>query len=127
MSAIAQGSFEVVIKPFGEDAPGRMSLDKVYSGDLAATGKGEMLTAMTGTSGSAGYVAIELVTGTLAGRQGSFVLQHAAMMARGVSQFLDVLIVPDSGSGGLLGIAGKLVIKVVERQHFYELTYTLPA
>jgi hypothetical protein len=126
MSALAKGSFEVTITPFGQDAPSRMSIDKLYSGDLSATAKGEMLTAMTDTSGSAGYVAIELVTGALLGRQGSFLLQHSAMMARGVDQFLDVLIVPDSGTGDLHGIAGKMLIKNDGKQHFYELSYTLP-
>ena len=127
----ANGPFQVTMTPAaspdenGAATSGRMLLDKQYSGDLVATGKGEMLTAMTSTKGSAAYVAIERVSGALNGKQGSFVLQHAGTMNRGVDQ-LSISIVPDSGTEQLAGIAGTLAIKMVEGQHFYELDYVLP-
>jgi hypothetical protein len=105
---------------------GRMLLDKQYAGDLVADGQGQMLTAMTATQGSAGYVAIELVTGTLHGRAGSFALQHSGTMDRG-SPLLLVTLVPDSGTDALEGISGQLTIRVAEGKHFYALDYTLPA
>jgi len=127
----AKGTFDVVTKPQseGDKAPGatlgRMSLDKVFSGDLAGTGKGEMLTAMTDVAGSAAYVAIERVTGTLHGRAGSFVLQHAATMNRGAPE-LAITVVPDSGTGALAGLAGRLAIDIVGGRHFYDFDYALP-
>jgi hypothetical protein len=105
---------------------GRMLLDKQYAGDLVADGQGQMLTAMTATQGSAGYVAIELVTGTLHGRAGSFALQHSGTMDRGAPLLL-VTLVPDSGTDALEGISGQLTIRVAEGKHFYALDYTLPA
>ena len=98
----------------------RMSLDKQFQGDLEGTGRGEMLTALTDVKGSAGYVAIERVTGTLHGRRGSFALLHRGIMSRGV-QDLAITVVPDSGAGQLAGLAGKLDIKIVEGKHFYDL------
>jgi len=127
----AKGTFDVAMKPQsdGDKAPGatlgRMSLDKVFSGDLAGAGKGEMLTAMTDVAGSAGYVAIERVTGTLHGRAGSFVLQHAATMNRGAPA-LAITVVPDSGTGALAGLTGRLAIDIVDGRHFYDFDYTLP-
>ena len=103
---------------------GRMSLDKLFHGDLEATGKGEMLTAGTDT-GSAGYVAIERVTGTLQGRSGSFALMHVGTMTRDAQQ-LSITVVPDSGAGQLVGIAGKLAITIDDGKHFYDFEYTLP-
>lgn len=105
---------------------GRMSLDKQYHGELDATGVGEMLAAMTATSGSAGYVAMEFVEGTLAGRSGSFFLQHAGTMDRGAPA-LSVTVVPDSGSGELVGLTGRLNIRIVEGRHHYDFDYTLDA
>jgi hypothetical protein len=111
MSAIAKGSFTVETKPQAEPSTfegvslGRMSLDKRFEGDLTATGKGEMLTALTPIKGSAGYVAIERVTGTLHGRSGSFVFQHAGTMDQG-SQSLSITVVPGSGTAALAGITG---------------------
>lgn len=131
MSAIARGSFTVKIQPEGAgDAAdgvtlGRMLLDKQYDGDLIASAQGQMLTAMTTAEGSAGYVAIERVTGRLAGRDGSFVLQHSGSMDRS-AQTLSISIVPDSGSRGLAGLIGTLAIVVRDGKHFYELSYTLP-
>lgn len=127
----AAGSFIVSIKPQHKPdvAPGaslgRMALEKQFAGDLVASGKGEMLTAMTETAGSAGYVAIERVTGVLQGRRGGFVLQHSGTMAHGVQQLV-ISVVPDSGSGGLIGIEGTLTIRVVDSEHFYEFNYSLP-
>lgn len=104
---------------------GRMSIDKQLHGDLEGTSKGEMLSAMTDVKGSAGYVAIERVTGTLHGRSGTFLLQHSGTMNRGDAQ-LSVAVVPDSGTGDLTGIAGHLAINIAGKQHFYEFDYTLP-
>lgn len=131
MTHRAAGTFEVSLMPLGErDATpgtslGRMSLDKQYQGDLVAVAKGEMLTAMTETKGSAGYVAIERVIGTLNGRKGSFVFQHTGTMNRGAQQ-LSITIVPDSGTDELAGIAGRLLLKIADGKHFYEIEYALP-
>jgi hypothetical protein len=128
----AKGTFEVKItpqKPDNKEAEsanlGRMSIDKQFSGDLEATSKGEMLSAMTDVKGSAGYVALERVSGTLHGRSGTFVLQHNATMTRGVPE-LNIIVVPDSGTGQLVGLAGKMTIKIEAGKHFYEFDYTLP-
>jgi Protein of unknown function (DUF3224) len=127
----AKGTFEVklnLIPAYNQDegaSLGRMSIDKQFHGDLEATSKGEMLTAGTATQGSAGYVAIERVTGTLAGRSGTFALQHSGTMNRGEAD-LSVNVVPDSGTGELSGIAGLMVIKMAEKKHFYEFDYSLP-
>lgn len=103
----------------------RLLLDKQYRGDLQAGARGQMLSAVTDTTGSAGYVAIEQVSGSLQGREGSFVLQHSGLMDRGTPQLM-VAVVPDSGTGGLLGLAGRLQIRIGEGQHFYDFDYTLP-
>ena len=130
--AHASGTFEVKLtpqKPDNKEAEsasiGRMSIDKQYHGDLEASSKGEMLSAMTDVKGSAGYVAIERVTGTLHDRSGSFVLQHSGTMTRGEPQ-LSVTVVPDSGTSELTGLAGTLTIRIADKQHFYEFDYTLP-
>ena len=132
MTQSGNGTFEVELKPQSETgAPdgnsnlGRMSLDKVFQGDLAGVAKGEMLTALTQTQGSAGYVAIERFTGTLHGRMGSFVLQHSGSMNRG-AQSLSITVVPDSGTGELAGIAGTFRLNIVDGKHFYEIEYSLP-
>ncbi|MBS0450983.1 MAG: DUF3224 domain-containing protein [Proteobacteria bacterium] len=130
MSSIAKGSFAVDMKPLPEPdvadgvTLGRMSLNKRFDGDLAATGQGQMLTAMTAVQGSAGYVAIERVTGTLHGKSGSFVFQHTGTMTRGAQQ-LSITVVPDSGTGELAGIAGAFRIQIIEGKHFYEFEYEL--
>lgn len=126
----ATGTFEVKLDPQPPSHPaqaagiGRMSIDKQFTGDLQATSAGEMIAAMTPVEGSAGYVAIERVTGTLHGRRGSFVLQHSGLMARGVQQ-LEITVVPDSGAGELAGLAGKMAIIVEGGEHRYEFTYSL--
>src|SRR5580658_7645374 len=128
----AAAAFDVKMEAQGEADKGngstlaRYSLDKQYHGDLEGTAKGMALTAGTDVKGSAGYVALERVTGTLKGRSGSFVLQHSGTMAHGESQ-LSVTVVPDSGTGQLLGIAGKITIIVAAGKHSYEFEYSLPA
>jgi hypothetical protein len=103
-----------------------MSIDKQYHGDLEATGKGEMLTAGTDVKGSAGYVAMERVTGTLNGRKGSFALQHSGTLTRGAPQ-QSITVVPDSGTGQLVGLAGKLTVIIAPGgKHSYQFDYTLP-
>lgn len=127
----AKGMFEVKMIPTGAENKaegsnlGRMSLDKRYEGDLEAAGNGEMLSAMTDTKGSAGYVAIERVVGTLHGHSGSFVLQHTGVMNRGQGS-LSITVVPDSGSAQLAGLTGSMSIQVDGGKHFYQLEYTLP-
>jgi Protein of unknown function (DUF3224) len=128
MMTHASGTFEVKLTPKAtddQDAPvGRMSIDKQFHGDIEATSKGEMLTAMTSVKGSAGYVAIEKVTGTLKGRRGTFILQHTGTMNRGEPQ-LSITVVPDSGTDELAGLTGKMTIKIADGKHFYEFEYTL--
>jgi hypothetical protein len=127
----ASGPFEVKLVPqtpdgiFENATTGRMTIDKQFHGDLEATSKGQMLTAMTETKGSAGYVAIERVTGTLKGLNGTFALQHTGSMNRGVPQ-LSVTVVPDSGTGQLVGLTGKMTINIVNGKHSYDFEYTLP-
>jgi hypothetical protein len=132
MTNHAKGTFEVKLtpqKPDNKDAEaanlGRMSADKQYHGDLEGTGKGEMLAAGTEVKGSAGYVAMERVTGSLHGRSGSFVLQHSGTMTRGTPE-LTIAVVPDSGTGQLAGLAGKMNIIITDGKHSYEFDYTLP-
>jgi hypothetical protein len=131
MSTQASGRFEVKLSPQGSpdlaegSSLGRMSIEKQFHGDLEGTSKGEMLTAGTDVKGSAGYVAIERVTGSLHGRSGSFVLQHTGTMNRGAPQ-LTITVVPDSGSGQLVGLSGSLGIKIIEGKHSYEFEYSLP-
>jgi uncharacterized protein DUF3224 len=126
----AQGTFDVKLTPQPADEKaespvlGRMSIDKQFHGDLQGTSKGEMLTAGTGVKGSAGYVAIERVTGTLNGRSGAFALQHSGTMTRGAPQ-LTITVVPDSGTGQLAGLSGKMTIQIADGKHSYEFEYTL--
>lgn len=121
----AAGTFDVKLTPQGSDPPlARMSIDKQFHGELEAASKGEMLSAGTDVKGSAGYVAIEKVSGTLQGRSGSFVLQHSGTMARGAPQ-LSVTVVPDSGTGELKGLTGRMAIIIKDGKHFYEFEYTL--
>jgi Protein of unknown function (DUF3224) len=130
VSTRASGTFEVKLNPLATDesadgAPlGRMSIDKQFHGDLRGTSKGEMLTAGTRVKGSAGYVAIERVTGTLHGRSGSFVLQHNGIMTRGAPQ-LTITVVPDSGTDELVGLAGSMAIEIADGKHFYNFEYLL--
>ena len=131
MSFHASGTFDVKLSkeplanPDADPTLGRMTIDKTFSGDLQGTSKGEMLMAGSAEKGSAGYVTIERVTGTLRGRSGSFVLQHMGVMNRGTPQ-LTVTVVPDSGTGELAGLAGTLDIKITDGKHFYTFDYVLP-
>ena len=131
MSTHVSGSFNITMTPAttpqrsGRTTLGRMLLDKVYKGDLAATASGEMLSAVTDTKGAAGYVAVESITGVLQGRQGSVVVRHAGTMADG-KQELSIVIVPHSGTGQLEGISGTMGIRIEAGQHFYDLDYSLP-
>jgi hypothetical protein len=125
------GSFEVKIVPQKPDNPpaeasnlGRMSIDKQFRGALEAASQGEMLAIMSAETGSGGYVALERVCGTLAGRIGSFVLQHSATMKRGVPT-LSVQVVPDSGDGDLVGLSGTMNIRIEAGKHFYDFEYEL--
>lgn len=128
----AIGTFEVTRTPqSGEQHPGgvtlgRDRLEKRFNGDLDGVASGEMLTALTAVQGSAGYVAIEHMTGTLHGLAGGFVLQHSGLLSRG-DPSLVIAIVPDSGSGELEGIAGTMTVTIEEGRHAYELEYTLTA
>lgn len=131
MATHASGPFDVKLNPQPSDDKaegstlGRLSIDKQYHGDLEASGKGQMLTAMTDVKGSAGYVAIERVTGTLHGRAGSFVLQHSSTLTRG-APLQSITVVPDSGSGQLVGLNGKMIVNIVDGKHSYDFEYTLP-
>ncbi len=127
MLLVATGTFDVTTTPITEPAalPARFRLDKVFHGDLAGTGAGEMLTAMTETKGSAAYVAIERVEGTLCGKRGTFVFQHSGTMSRGAQQ-LAISVVPDSGTGELAGIAGTFRIEIEGKVHRYTFDYALP-
>jgi len=130
MTQVANGKFDVLIKPLSvdnagqDDKLGRMSIDKTISGDLIGTAKGQMLTAGTEVKGSAGYVAIEQVTGTLNGRKGTFILQHTATMNRG-EPAMDIHVVPDSGTGELTGLKGNFKIQIIDGEHRYEFSYHL--
>ena len=123
----ATGTFDVKLAPLtAPDAmPGRMSIDKQLRGDLEATSKGEMLMAGTAVKGSAGYVAIEQVTGKLHGLEGTFILQHNATMTRGAGE-LNIIVLPDSGTGELTGLAGKMAINIAaDGGHSYEFEYSI--
>ncbi|QSX36563.1 DUF3224 domain-containing protein [Shewanella sedimentimangrovi] len=123
------GSFSVQLKPLegyaqGRDGIrlGRMSIDKQFQGELNADSKGEMLSAMTEIKGSAGYVAIEQVTGILMGKRGSFVLQHFGTMNRGQDRLV-LEVVPDSGTGELAGLSGTMAIRIEAGQHYYDFDF----
>lgn len=125
------GKFDVTLNPVdctinGTEGLnfGRMSIDKNFHGDLSAQSKGEMLNVLTPVKGSAGYVAIEQVVGELNGLKGSFVLQHYGVMSGGNNE-LTLEVIPNSGTGELLGLLGKMTIRIEEGQHFYDFEYSL--
>lgn len=129
MTKHASGTFEVKLNPQVDDKVGdptvnRMSIDKQFHDDLEATSKGQMLAASTDIKGSAGYVAMERVSGTLHGHSGTFALQHSGTLTRGAAQ-LSVTVVPDSGTGQLAGLAGKMTINIADGKHSYDFEYTL--
>lgn len=128
----ADGTFEVTLTPQEHDpgrggaGPGRMLIDKQFLGDIAGTSQGEMLAIRSETPGSAGYVAMECVRGTLKGREGSFALQHSGSMARGHASLV-ISVVPDSGTGALTGLTGAMTIDFSSApKHGYSLKYSLP-
>jgi hypothetical protein len=129
-TTLARGPFHVKLNPqTSDEQPGgsslaRLTIDKRFEGDLEGTSKGEMLSAGSPVTGSAGYVAIERVTGTLHGRSGTFVLQHNATMTRGTPQ-LHIIVVPDSGTGELVGLNGTMKIIIAPGgAHSYEFDYS---
>lgn len=127
----ASGQFDVKLTP-QPPAPGleptglgRMTIDKQFDGDLVAHSLGEMLAFRTAVSGSAGYVAMERVEGSLNGHKGSFVLQHSGTMNRGASSLV-LTVVPDSGAGELMGLTGAMTIELTSGKHYYHFDYFLP-
>src|ERR1043166_2945746 len=127
MTQIARGTFTVEMRPLGQGAAeglGRFSAEKKIHGDLEATSKGEMLSGGDAKQGTAGYVAIELVTGSLNGKRGSFALQQMGSMDQN-GQRLSVIVVPGSGTGDLKGITGTFDIKIEGGKHSYSLEYSL--
>jgi hypothetical protein len=132
MPGHAAGPFDVKLTPqppeegVGDSSVGRMALDKQFHGDLQAASKGQMLSTMGDVKGSAGYVAMERVSGTLHGRKGTFALQHSGTMTRGTPS-LTITVVPDSGTGELVGLTGTMEIHIVEGKHSYDFSYTLAA
>ncbi|MBR8267516.1 DUF3224 domain-containing protein [Burkholderia cenocepacia] len=131
MKLQASGPFEVKLNPESlsrvaePSGLGRMSLDKHFHGDLEAVSQGEMLAFRSSVQGSAGYVAMETVTGVLGGRKGSFVLQHSSTMTRG-QPAQSITVVPDSGTDQLLGLSGSMHIDIDNGRHAYRFDYALP-
>jgi hypothetical protein len=127
----ASGSFTVTITPqaaedgVGDPAIGRMALFKTFEGPLSGTARGQMLAMRTDTPGSAGYVALDRFEGSLDGRVGGFSLQHSGSMDRGAAT-LNIRVIPDSGTGALVGLRGTLGIRIEAGAHFYDLDYSLP-
>jgi hypothetical protein len=132
MTTQAHGTFEVKTTPQTQDYPpenpplGRLLLDKQFHGDLEATSVGQMLSAGTPVGGSAVYVAIERVDGTLNGRRGTFSLHHTGIMTRGKGE-LAISVIPDSGTGDLVGLTGKMSINIVDGNHSYDFEYNIQA
>jgi hypothetical protein len=122
----AKGTFDVKVTPQAPDADagpfGRLLLDKQYHGALAATSKGQMLGTQFEPEGSGAYVAMELVSGTLDGKRGTFMLQHNGTMSKGVST-MHVTVIPNSGTDQLKGISGRMTIIIEGKEHRYELEY----
>jgi hypothetical protein len=131
MTGHATGTFEVKVVPQGADdqsklaAVSRMSIDKQFHGGLEGTSRVEGLTAGTDVKGSAVYVAIEQFTGTLAGHKGGFLLHHTGLMTRGAPH-LTVSVVPDSGTGQLVGLMGEMNVTITDGKHSYDFAYALP-
>lgn len=124
---VATGTFEVTLTPASE--PGAsvaaMTIAKTFQGDLVGSSTGQMLAIRTAVERSAGYVAMERITGTLGGRKGSFALQHSGTMDNG-AQSLAIAVVPDSATGGLAGLKGTMAIRIEGGKHFYTFRYTFP-
>lgn len=132
MTAQANGTFDVKVKPLPEDEKvpgvtvGRMSIDKQWKGDIEGTSKGEMMTAGTPVKGSAGYVAVEVVTASIKGRSGTFTFLHNATMKQDGDFNMGIKVIPDSGTGQLVGLTGALTIIIEGGKHSYKFDYTLP-
>jgi hypothetical protein len=128
MTTHATGAFTIKMTPQSwnesDQTLGRFLLDKQYSGDLEATSEGQMLSAGTAEKGSAGYVAIEKVSGKLQGRCGTFVLQHTGLMNRGNPE-LTIIVVPDSGTGELTGLGGTMILGNADGKKTYDFAYSL--
>lgn len=126
----AEGTFEVKLTPQPADAYfdavslGRLTIDKTFRGDLEGTSRGQMMSAVTSVKGSAGYVAIERVTGTLDGKSGTFVLQHSGTMHRGQASLV-LTVVPDSATAGLTGLSGSMQIIIADGKHSYVFDYAI--
>ena len=131
MNGHASGSFEIkmVRQPLTEEEAKtvsvRMTSEKQFHGDLEGSSTGEMLGVYTAVKDSAGYVAMERVSGKLKGRTGTFILQHSSTMAHG-NQQQSIIVVPDSGTDQLVGLRGSMIIKITDGKHFYDFDYTLP-
>jgi len=125
-----RGEFDVKLSPMPPDdkdnpSPlGRLSLEKAFRGALSGTSRGQMLAFRSAVDGSAGYVAMEQVTGTLEGRAGTFVLQHSSTTARGTPH-QSITVVPDSGTGDLAGLSGTMTIDIVDKKHFYNFDFSI--
>ena len=130
MTTKGTGTFEVKMTPqapeeAGGSTVGRMLLDKKFHGDLEAASNGQMLAFSSGVAGSAGYAALEQVTGVLNGHSGTFVLVHRGLMTRGAPD-LSITVVPDSGTGQLTGLTGKMDIGIAaDGKHSYTFEYTI--
>lgn len=125
----ASGSFEVNLElqddaEIGDPSISRRSIDKTFTGDLEARSRGQMLAIMGEEQGSAGYVAIEKIKGTLLGKTGTFALQHSSTMTRGRPE-QNIIVVPDSGTDQLTGLNGRMTINIVDGQHFYDFDFEL--
>jgi hypothetical protein len=131
MTQQAKGTFEVKrsAEPgcdLGDGVEaGHFRFDKTFAGPLEATSVVHMLAVGSPTTGSAGYVAMERVKGTLGGRSGTFFCQHYGVMDRGEAS-LTLAVVPDSGTDDLVGLSGRMAIDIVDGQHFYTFDYMLP-
>jgi hypothetical protein len=123
----ATGEFQVTLTPLAAEIGGtqRLALTKRFDGALAGTSTGQMMSAGDPGKGQAGYVALEVVEASLGGRRGGFALQHSGTMAQGTPS-LSVTVVPDSGTGELVGLAGTFNIIIADGKHSYEFDYTLP-
>ena len=125
------GKFNLEMKPIETYANsmdgiklGKMSIDKVFLGDLLATSKGEMLNALSPKSGAGGYVAIELVTGELSGKKGSFALQHFGTMSKDDLNLI-LEVIPNTGTDELEGLKGTMNVNTEKGQHYYSFEYEI--
>ena len=132
MTSQANGTFDVKVAPLPNDEKvpgltvGRMSIDKQWKGDFEGTSKGEMMTTGSEVKGSGGYVAVEQMTGSLKGRRGAFTFIHQATMRQNSDFNMSIKVVPDSGTGQLVGLTGTLTIIIEGSKHSYKFDYTLP-